>query len=82
MHESVRDADRSYIKCSQYDWMTKFTKSDVYFIILLLNNWGKLNKLPASEKRFSKVKVKSLCLTKHRAMKAYWRSRGIAPQVT
>jgi hypothetical protein len=27
-----------------------------------------------------KVKV-SLCLTKHHAMKAYWRSRGIAPRI-
>jgi hypothetical protein len=29
-----------------------------------------------------KVKVKlSLCLTKHRAMKTYWESRGIAPRI-
>jgi hypothetical protein len=26
-----------------------------------------------------KVKVKSLCLTKHHAMKVYWGSGGIAP---
>jgi hypothetical protein len=29
-----------------------------------------------------KVKVKlSLCLTKHHAMKTYWRSGGIAPRI-
>jgi len=29
-----------------------------------------------------KVKVKlTLCLTKHRAMETYWRSRGIAPRI-
>jgi hypothetical protein len=28
-----------------------------------------------------KAKLKSLCLTKHHAMKAYWGSGGIAPRI-
>jgi hypothetical protein len=27
------------------------------------------------------MKVKSLCLTKHHAMKTYWGSEGIAPRI-
>jgi len=27
------------------------------------------------------IKVKSLCLTKRHAMKAYWGSRGIVPRI-
>jgi hypothetical protein len=33
-----------------------------------------------SKERSKKVKL-SLCLTKHHAMKAYWRSGGIAPRI-
>jgi hypothetical protein len=28
-----------------------------------------------------RIKVKSLCLAKHHAMKAYWGSGGIAPRI-
>jgi hypothetical protein len=41
----------------------------------LTQSMGKVKKVP-------KVKIKlSMCLTKHHAMKAYWESGGVAPNI-